>query len=138
MIFLSPDDGVFHVDRETFERAAKARFDDAEVFDTEPDETDVSDVSVYLDPPGEPAFQIWHDEDGQTIRTDGTEEQAAEVAVWVRSLLPDDPGGRIWMCDQMFNGHVELAPGMTADDVKASWVDHSEVPPDVSWTETPS
>lgn len=63
------------------------------------------------------------------MSTDGTPEQVAEVAIWARSLVPDDPGGRVWLVDQGYSGHVDLVPGMTADDVKTGWIDHS---PDVS------
>jgi hypothetical protein len=38
--------------------------------------------------------------------------------------------GRVWAVDEAYNGHVELTPGMTADDIKAGWVDHAENPPE--------
>jgi hypothetical protein len=44
-----------------------------------------------------------------------------------------DPGAgsRIWLVDEMYNGHAELVPGMTVEELDAAWVDHSEHPPDV-------
>lgn len=65
---------------------------------------------------------------GCSISTDGTPEQAAEIELWARSLVPEDPGGRIWLVDEMFNGHAELVPGMTMEDIDAVWVDHGEHP----------
>lgn len=33
---------------------------------------------------------------------------------------------RIWLVEQGYSGHAELIPGMTAEQLKAAWVDHSE------------
>jgi hypothetical protein len=49
------------------------------------------------------------------ISTDGTGERVTEVALWIRSLLPNDPGVRIWLVDQGYNGYVELIPGMSGE-----------------------
>ena len=57
----------------------------------------------------------------------GAESGDAEVAdavAWIRSLLPVD-FPRVIALDGGWNGHVELAPGITADQVMANWVDHS-------------
>jgi hypothetical protein len=62
------------------------------------------------------------------ISTDGTGERVTEVALWIRSLLPNDPGVRIWFVDQGYNGYVELIPGMSGEDIKSGWVDHAESP----------
>lgn len=120
MVVLSPDN-VFHLDRERFKSEALARFGEQIVL-TEQD-------TVQIDRSTEPFFQIFYLGE-EAISTDGTPEQAAEVALWVRSLLPDDPGGRIWMVDQGYSGHVELAPGMTVDDIKTGWVEHDENSPE--------
>ncbi len=61
-----------------------------------------------------------------SVWVEGTEDQEIEVALWVRSLLPEEPGGRIWMVDQGFSGHVELESGSTAGDLRAGWVDHDD------------
>lgn len=114
MVVLSPDD-VLRLERERFRTEALAEFGSSTVV-TEQD-------TVQINRPTEPFFQIFYLGE-EAVSTDGTPEQAIEVAMWVRSLLPDDPGGRIWMVDQGFSGHVELTPGMTADDVKANWVEH--------------
>ncbi len=116
MVMLSPDN-VFHLDRERFRTEATVQFGE-QVTVTEKDTVQVSRST-------EPFFQIFYLGD-EAVSTDGTSEQAAEVALWVRSLLPEDPGGRIWMVDQGYSGHVELIPGMTADDVKAGWVEHDD------------
>lgn len=121
--YLSPDQ-VFHVEREAFEREARASFGpEADIRPQAPDRAPV-EVTVQIDRPDESFFQIFYSPD--VIWTDGTADQAAEVALWVRGLLPDDPGGRIWMTDEGFSGHVELVPGMTVDDLRSGWVDHDE------------
>lgn len=126
MMVLSPDD-VFHVDRTTFETEARKKFG---VGFVEPEGVHM-DVILRYDRPGESMFHIYHDRQGFSISTDGTPEQAAEIALWARSLVPEDPGGRIWLVDEMYNGHAELVPGMTAEELDAAWVDHTEQPPDV-------
>ncbi len=122
MAICSPDQ-VFHIDRLGFEEGARARFPDGVVVGIDDQERPM-DVAVQIDRAGEPEYQILRSREGEVVFTDGTPEQAAEVALWIRSLLPDDPGGRIWMVDQGYSGHVELVPGMTVDDVKAGWVEH--------------
>lgn len=124
--FLSPD-LVFHVSRDVFEREVKLRFgDDVELIPSPDDFPD--DVTALVQRAGEPLFQVFHDRDGESMSTDGTDDQAAEVALWIRSLLPDDPLGRIWMTDEGLNGHVELVPGMTVEDLRSGWVDHEDEP----------
>jgi hypothetical protein len=125
MIVLSPDE-VFHVDRGTFESEARKQFGPGFIEPQDP----YKDLTIRYDRPGESMFHIFHDRQGDTISTDGTPEQAAEVALWARSLVPDDPGGRIWLVDEMFNGHAELVPGMTVDELEAAWVDHGQHPPE--------
>jgi hypothetical protein len=120
MVVLSPDD-AFRLDRERFRTEALAEFGSSTVV-TEQD-------TVQIDRPTEPFFQIFYLGE-EAISTDGTPEQAIEVALWVRSLLPDDPGGRIWMVDQGYSGHVELVPGMTAGDVKTGWIEHDTSVPE--------
>lgn len=122
MMFLSPD-GAFHVDRETFEHHAVDWFGaDALVIPGKDDSPD--DVSITVERADEPSFRIFHSRKAHSIWVEGNESQQAEVALWVRSLLPDDPGGRIWMVDQGYSGHVELVPGMTEADLDAGWVEH--------------
>ncbi len=124
MAICSPDQ-AFHVDREVFEKEAHARFPEGVVVAID-DPDRPMDVAVQIERGGEPGYQILRSREGEVIFTDGTPEQAAEAALWIRSLLPDDPGGRIWLVDKGYSGHVELVPGMTVDDIKAGWVEHDD------------
>ena len=131
MIIVSPDPVGFALDRCRFEEAAIDRFSDqVKVIPEPPGWKSPVDVTASISRQGEPEFQIFHFQNGDMISTDGTTEQAVEVALWVRSLLPDDPGVRIWFVDQGYTGHAELVPGMTEDDIKAGWVEHDEFPPE--------
>lgn len=121
MVILSPDN-VFTVSREVFEREALRQFGPG----IKEDDTPEADVTLRYERDGEPMFHIVHSRKGWTISTDGTPEQAAEVAVWARSLVPEEPGGRIWMVDQGYTGHVELTAGIRPEDVQAGWIDHSD------------
>jgi hypothetical protein len=131
MIILSPDVDGFDLARESFEEAVVASFG-AEVTSLvhRSGEESAVDVAARIDRPGEPAFQIFHFRTRDGISTDGTGDQAVEVMLWVRSVLPDDPGGRIWAVDEAYNGHVELIPGMSKEDVSSGWIDHATTPPE--------
>jgi len=129
--FLSPDD-AFHVDRATFEREAEARFSPEGGQLRDSDDGTVSDVVVNISRPGETSFAIWHGQAGDTIWTDATPDQVVAVALWVCSLLTSaNNGGRVWMTDEGFTGHVELRPGMTEAELSSEWVDHGDTPPEV-------
>lgn len=119
----SPDD-VLEISRERFEQAAASHF--APYVKIMPSPKHYSDdVTAVVRRPGEQWFSIVHSRDGTSISTDGNEEQSSEVASWVRTLLPEAPGGRIWMADAGFFGHVDLRPGMSLDEVNSAWVTHS-------------
>lgn len=126
---LSPDEGVPLLDRARFEAEARERFPDGVVVPIE-DERRTSDVVVRFQRPDTPSFQIFHSRYNDVIWTDAPPEEAAEVALWVASLLPEDPGGRIWFCDEHFTGHVELRRGITRDQLREGWVDHAEHEPE--------
>ena len=49
-------------------------------------------VTAQVDRPGEPLFQIFYYRGGDMISTDSTADRVPEVGLWVRSLLPVDPG----------------------------------------------
>ncbi|HEY0216755.1 MAG TPA: hypothetical protein VGC57_10225, partial [Cellulomonas sp.] len=67
-------------------------------------------------------IDYWRDR--TAITTDGTIPQRAEVAAWVRSLLPAD-APRLIAFDTGWFSHVELVHGITAEDFLANVVDHS-------------
>ncbi|QNE18143.1 hypothetical protein F1D05_09885 [Kribbella qitaiheensis] len=135
IIILSPDADGFELAKDRFEESIVDGFgaQAASLVPRAGDESPV-DVAARIDRPGEPAFQIFHFRTGDSISTDGTDEQAVEVMLWARSILPDDPGGRIWAVDEAYNGHVELRTGMTKDDIEASRVDHAVDPPELLQT----
>jgi aminoglycoside phosphotransferase (APT) family kinase protein len=58
------------------------------------------------------------------VFTDGTPDQAAEVAAWVAENFPPD-GVEVWLTDDAHTRHIVLTPGMTpADVVAAPWQPH--------------
>jgi len=69
-------------------------------------------------------FQIRLLHDGDALSTDGTPEQAAEVAVWAANSFPPVDEGEIWLTDQGYSGHAVLWPGMTVADVRRGWIEH--------------
>jgi hypothetical protein len=81
-------------------------------------------TNIKIDVPGQSFFQIDYMDDLRSVHCDGTEQQQIEVALWVRSLLPDD-FPRVLACDQAWTFHVDLVPGMTEDEFWAAIVDHS-------------
>jgi hypothetical protein len=129
-MILSPDEWVtdLGIDRERFEAEAQKRWPDGTLIEVTDPEAN-HDVTMQIRPPGERPFQIFHTTDGAVISTDGDDDQAADVALWVASLLPENPGGRIWFCDQHFTGHVELHGDITLEGLRDGWVDHEDEPP---------
>lgn len=93
-----------------------------------------TDVEILLDPDGASRI-ISHFSDGQLISVDGADfEEAADIAVWVRSLNPD-PGLVLWFTTNVFDGHTVLTPGITSQQVIDQWVDHHEHDPYVEYPE---
>lgn len=128
VVIGSPNSGVFDLDRRRFEEEVAARFGRHAVLVPSRNSESPVDVTAQVNRPSESEFQIFHFRKNDGISTDGTPEQALEVMRWIRSILPDDPGGAIWAIDEMYNGHVELRPNMSAEDIKTGWVDHAESP----------
>jgi hypothetical protein len=111
VIVLSPEPDTFKIDRTRFEEAVVQQFGPAVKIIPESTGDQASiDVTARIDRPGEPWFQIFHFEAGDAISTDGTTEQAVEVMLWTRSLLPDNLDGPVWAIDEGYTGHVELFP----------------------------
>ncbi|RUP74816.1 hypothetical protein D8M23_00250 [Rothia sp. HSID18067] len=93
-----------------------------------------TDVEILLDPDGASTI-ISHFSDGQLISVDGADlEEAAEIAVWVRSLNPD-PTLVLWFTTDNFDGHTVLTPDITPQQVIEQWVDHREHDPYVEYPE---
>ena len=83
-----------------------------------------ADCELYITPADDYPFSLAHFAHNRTIALEGTPEQNAELAAWVRSLLPAD-FPRVIAADQGWLGHVDLTPGITAEEVLSRWVDHS-------------
>jgi hypothetical protein len=86
---------------------------------------DPIDANIQVKRPDEPLFQIFHYRGGEMLSTDGTEQQAAEVAAWAVNTFPKTGPGELWMTDQGYTGHTVLKPGMSAADIWKGWQDHS-------------
>jgi hypothetical protein len=82
------------------------------------------DATIQVERPGEPFFQIFHFRDDDMLSTDGTPEQAAEVAAWAVNTFPMTGPGELWMIDEIYSGHTVLHPGMAAADVWKGWQKH--------------
>ncbi len=81
--------------------------------------------SAEITPPDQTSYHLNLHSTGTGIGTDGTRDQAFEVAAWVRSVLPTSRfPGRLWLIDEGYGGHVDIDDGATADDLKAGWIDH--------------
>ena len=74
--------------------------------------------------PREPDFAIAHFRDNKMLGLEGTAQQNARLAAWIRALLPEQ-APRVIAGDHAWQGHVDLAFGITPERVLATWVDHS-------------
>lgn len=83
-----------------------------------------TDCYLYVTVPREPDFAIAHFRDNRMLGLEGTAQQNARSAAWVRSLLPEH-GPRVIAGDREWAGHVDLTFGITPEQVLANWVDHS-------------
>lgn len=73
-------------------------------------------IALRLDVIAEgPGFSITAMHDFSSINLEGTQEQNADVAVWLRTLMPAD-GLRVVAFDSGLTAEIELTPGMTVAD----------------------
>ena len=120
-------------DTDTFLSEGKRRWPDCKVVLMDSDKFK-TDADIVLDPDGASTI-ISHFSDGQLISVDGAEfEEAADIAVWVRSLN-SDPNLVLWFTTNVFDGHTVLTPGITPQQVIEQWVDHREHDPYVEYPE---
>ena len=85
------------------------------------------EVSVELEVAGPPhRFMICLSARGDSVFTDGTWEQSAVVAAWLRSLIPASFPYRVWLVDESFSGHALLPAGVHADQLADLWVEHAK------------
>ena len=84
-----------------------------------------TDQSIDVTRAGEPGFLIDRTRHTGGVRCDGTREQNAEVAAWIRSLLPAD-FPRVIAFDQAWTFQVELTHGIKAEEVLANAISHDD------------
>lgn len=81
-----------------------------------------SPCRVVITPGGAPEYQIFLLGPEVQVSTDGTDEQAFEVAAWVREQLPEEwAASEVWIVDEAFTGHTLLGTGMSPADVRMAW-----------------
>jgi len=125
--------GCVIADTDTFLSGGKQRWPDCKVVLMDSDKFK-TDADIVLDPGGASTI-ISHFSDGQLISVDGADfEEAADIAVWVRSLN-SDPNLVLWFTTNVFDGHTVLTPGITPQQVIEQWVDHREHDPYVEYPE---
>ena len=82
-----------------------------------------TDVDIYVSLEGE-TLTISHFSSETSVGVESGDAQVADAVAWLRSLLPPD-FPRVIACDGGWNGHVDLAPGITAEQVMSGWIDHN-------------
>lgn len=131
-LFMSPDRAL-NLNTLTFEAEISRRFAEDGTSVRFGGAIGAADVFAQIQRLDEQEFQVFHSRRGTSVWTDGDEDQTLDVAMGILSLLPADPGGRIWMTDEHFATHLELTPGSSRDDlVNREWADHRAHPPDLS------
>lgn len=86
--------------------------------------TEEAAATFSVEPVGETAYSVSLARDGKSIWTNGLPEQNIRTAVWLRSLLRE-PAPRIIAFNSSWTWHVDLVPGITEAQFRASVVDHS-------------
>lgn len=113
LIIACEDDALpLPLTADTLLEAAQVRWPDGvRVVDEDPRK-----IALRLDVIAEgPGFSITAMHDFSSINLDGTPEQNADVAVWLRALMPAD-GLRVVAFDSGLTAEIELTPGMTVAD----------------------
>ena len=120
-------------DTDTFLSKGKRRWPDCKVVLMDSDKFK-TDADIVLNPGGASTI-ISHFSHGRLISVDGADlEEAADIAVWVRSLNPD-PSLVLWFTTNVFDGHTVLTPNITPQQVIDQWVDHREHDPYAEYPE---
>lgn len=133
----SPDGpGPFSLHRDYLADAARERWGEAASFYVATPGVPWSLIVTVRPPDGED-FEIDLAWDRQSVSLDMlTEDDVAEPAAWIRSLLPDDPGGRIWIIRGDLACHAELPAGVTAEQIRTGWTYHEKPSTDI-WQPRP-
>ncbi|WP_147681521.1 hypothetical protein [Actinomyces ruminicola] len=134
-VFTPESTDLTIADRTTFTGATQARWPGCRIIYSDDHENRHADCYAYPFIDGT-LTELSHFPDSTTIACRGALEAPgiAETIAWIRSLNPD-PNLVLWLTDTFFTGHVVLTPGITADEIRASWVDHAEHDPTVEYPE---
>ena len=132
-LYTTLNSGRVIADTDTFLRERKRHWPDCKTRSVGSADRE-TDVEILLDPDGASTI-ISHFSDGQLISVGGADlEEAADIAVWVRSFNPD-PSLVLWFTTNVFDGHTVLTPGITSQQVIDQWVDHREHDPYAEYPE---
>ena len=132
-LYTTLNSGRVIADTDTFLREGKRHWPDCKTRSVGSADRE-TDVEILLDPDGASTI-ISHFSDGQLISVGGADlEEAADIAVWVRSFNPD-PSLVLWFTTNVFDGHTVLTPGITSQQVIDQWVDHREHDPHAEYPE---
>ncbi|MEZ7788488.1 hypothetical protein BKH13_13155 [Actinomyces naeslundii] len=132
-LYTTLNSGRVIADTDTFLREGKRHWPDCKTRSVGSADRE-TDVEILLDPDGASTI-ISHFSDGQLISVGGADlEEAADIAVWVRSFNPD-PSLVLWFTTNVFDGHTVLTPGITSQQVIDQWVDHREHDPYAEYPE---
>ncbi len=101
--------------------AAHARFGEDARVQRSPEGWE-TDFHLYVALPAE-SLTVSHFADNSSVSFESGDEEVADAVAWYRSLLPVE-FPRVIACDPGWNGHVDLTPGITAEAIAASWIDH--------------
>jgi hypothetical protein len=87
-----------------------------------PDPDDGAPLTLEVQPEGEPFFQVIALGPVRQVATDGTWEQALEVAALTTSLIPPEAfDSEWWFTSEDLTGHTVLRAGMTSDAIAQGW-----------------
>lgn len=121
LIVLAPS-GDSLLDGPALIEAARKRFGPEVRVQTSPEGWE-TDFHLYASLDGD-SLIVSHFADDTSVSFETSGPLLREVIAWYRSLLPRE-FPRVIACDEGWNGHVDLTPGITADEVASRWVDHS-------------
>jgi hypothetical protein len=129
-IIYTPDgDGLLGVTATDLVEAALRRWPNTEVVWTTTKEADPSDVTLRIQGPEDTRwFQVFHSRELDTLWVEGTEHQAARIALWLRTLIPTSEGKRVVLLDTAVYQAAIVEPGMTPNEVIAACTLEPPVP----------
>lgn len=122
LVVMAPSSAPL-VDGPALMAAAEQRFGPAMRVQRSPAGWD-TDFHLYVTLDNGDSLTVSHFADNASISFEANEDTVRETVAWYRSLLPVD-FPRLIAFDEVWTGHVDLAPGIPAADIAVRWVDHS-------------